>query len=584
MTKPFAKQLGFMENERVYHNLINRFLKASSKAVGLIFAIVMIMAVVLSGFGVRIAIAQPESVSLEYFRLPQKNLFVFTTVEDFQQGETDGTVVIDSGNGAVILKDSVSSGTYTSPVVETEPFEYMVLSWNAETPDSTYIEIQGRVHVLGEWSHWISWGKWSSTAFTEKNRLNLPGSSGHANEDGLAKIAIDELIVKGQAGETGDAFQYRLTLFAPENGNAGVTPKVRLVACTLRNTLPGQAIPKLYPEDAPDLSSFEMDLDVPTYSQYTRDPAISGSICSPTCVAMVLGYYGVDISPEESAWNARDYEEGIFGNWSFNVASAASYGFTSYVDYVVPEEGADPWYPVKHQIAANRPVIVSVRYRKPGFPSPLPPVEGVPIDHTGGHLVLIRGFTWKDGIEYVIVNDPAASHNDEVRREYPADQFFDAWVKKVAYVLYEDEKEIKEAEAAFRPMPFAAQLIPVGKQKDGYQKFRLQADDEAIEISTLNIRSIVVSYNGEKTEPVALRSFGEDSDLLWLEVESEPGTYTFTFMGRNKDYYRAEIVWPLPKSNTLIFTAVGLVIAAVACIAMIMSKQKARKSGTAVTK
>lgn len=569
MKNPFVAKLHLKKDRD--SALKNRF--------GLIVAFMLIMTVVSSGFGVRVAVAQQGSVSQDYVRLPQDNLFIFTTVEDFEQGETDGTMVIDSGNGAIILEEGSSSGTYTSPVVETEPFEYMILSWNAETPDYTYIEIEGRVHVLGEWSHWISWGKWSSSAFTEKGRVDLPGSSGHPNEDDLARIAIDELIVKGQEGETADAFQYKLTLYASEDGKS--TPKVRLVSCTLRNTLPGQAIPKLYPEDAPDLSNFEKDLDVPTYSQYLRDSQISGSICSPTCVAMVLGYYGIDISPEESAWNARDYEEGIFGNWSFNVASAASYGFTSYVDYVVPEEGTDPWYAVKQQIAADRPVVVSVRYRKPGFPSPLPPVEGVPINHTGGHLVLVRGFTWKDGVEYVIVNDPAASANDEVRREYPADQFFEAWVKKVAYIVFEDEEEFEEAEAVFRPMPVAAQLVPVGKLKDGYQKFKLQVDEETIEISSLNIRSIVVSYNGEKTVPVPLRSFGEDSDLLWLEADSEPGTYTFTFMGRNKDYYQAEIDWPLPKSNTPVFVAVGLIIA-IACIAVIISRQKARKSEAAV--
>ena len=48
---------------------------------------------------------------------------------------------------------------------------------------------------------------------------------------------------------------------------------------------------------------------------------------------------------------------------------------------------------------------------------------------------MIRGFTWQDGVEYVIVNDPAGANNDEVRRLYRADQFFNAWVKKVTYLV-----------------------------------------------------------------------------------------------------------------------------------------------------
>ncbi|MEX0974483.1 MAG: hypothetical protein WD024_03895 [Bacillota bacterium] len=51
-------------------------------------------------------------------------------------------------------------------------------------------------------------------------------------------------------------------------------------------------------------------------------------------------------------------------------------------------------------------------------------------------MVVVRGFTWQDGVEYVIVNDLAGATNDEVRRLYRADQFFSAWLKKVAYVVH----------------------------------------------------------------------------------------------------------------------------------------------------
>ncbi len=544
---------------------------AIASRISLACAAIILLQLALALLGPSTVCAQPEPGISDFLESSQKNLFIFTTVEDFEKGETDGTEITLSGHGAVILCEGLQSGTYTSPTVETEPFEYMVLSWNADTPGSTYVEIQGRVHVLGRWSKWLSWGKWSSAAFNEKGRINLPGSAAGDTEDDVARISIDELIVKGKDGETANAFQYRLILHSgggSSTGN-GSLPKVRQVACTIKNTLPGQAISKSYPDGAPDLANLDIDLDVPTYSQYTRDSQISGSICSPTCVAMVLGYYGIDISPEESAWNARDYEAGIFGNWSFNLASAASYGLTGYVDYIVPEEGADPWYAVKQQIAAHRPVVVSVKYRKPGFPSPLPPVEGVPINHTDGHLVLVRGFTWKDGVEYVIVNDPAAANEDDVRREYRADEFFDAWVKRAAYIIFEDKNE---AEEIYRPAPLSGQLIPLGKPKDGYQAFKLQLEDEAVDVSTLNIRSIVVSFEGRKTTPVGSRRSGEGSDLLWVKTDSEPGTYAFTFMGRSKDYYQAEITLPLPKSNTPVLAA-GIILAAAVSAAVMLSRK-----------
>ena len=46
--------------------------------------------------------------------LLNKNLFVFTTQDDFAQGHNDGTVVSNYGNGAITLADGSTSGTYTS--------------------------------------------------------------------------------------------------------------------------------------------------------------------------------------------------------------------------------------------------------------------------------------------------------------------------------------------------------------------------------------------------------------------------------------------------------------------------------------
>lgn len=484
-----------------------------------------------------------KSIVLNY---PQKNLFIFTTVSDFERGEQDGTEVVGAGNGAVTLKKGVTYGTYTSPEIETEPFEYMILSWDADTPEGTYVEIQGRVHVWGQWSKWLSWGRWSTSAFTDADgNTALPGSAPLSmRDDSIARVATDELYVKGSSGQTADKFQYRLILHGQDDktGDPKRAPKVYLVACTIKNTLPRQSIPKVYPEGAPDLSHLDMDLDVPTYSQYMRDSRIANSICSPTSMAMLLGYRGIDISPEECAWGVRDYQAGIFGNWSFNTAYVASYGLVAYVDYMVPAQGADPWYSVKKEISEGNPVVVSVKYRKPGYTgSSYPEVEGVPINSTGGHLVLIRGFTWVGGTEYVIVNDPAAPSNDEVRRLYRADQFFSAWTSKVAYVVYVNKDEIHQPS---RPQPIMGKLIPAGDPENGYQKYQLVVDKETINLSAANIRSIVVSYNREKTTPIIPRSSDAESpDLLWFDCSSAPGKYTFWFMDVNKNTYQADIYW-----------------------------------------
>jgi uncharacterized protein YvpB len=480
----------------------------------------------------------------------QHNLALFTSVGDFENGLHEGTVVVPVGNGAITLKDGAATGTYTSPEIETKPFEYLILSWNAHTPEGTYIEIEGRVHGGTDgnrkWSSWLSWGYWSSHAFTGPDgKVMLSGSAPASKaSDPIAKVATDELIVIGTSGETADKFQYRVILHGPDGqaGTGETNPKVLLVASTIRNTLKGQEIPVAYEEDGPDLTKLDKDLDVPMYSQMVRDPKIASSICSPTSVAMALGYHGVHISPEQAAWGVNDYKAPMFGNWPFNTAFAAANGFTAYVQYGVSAEGKDPWYAVKQEINAGNPVVVSVRYRKPGYEGRTEPeVENVPINYTAGHLVLIRGFTWKDGKEYVIVNDSASAKNEEVRRLYPADQFFEAWVKKVMYVIHKDESEAVEPCVA---APKTGELVAVGGPSGGYQKYELKVDGNAVNLSDANIRSAVVSFNGQKTVPVTLRvAVLPESNYLWFKENSEPGKYTFWFFDVNKNTYQAELEW-----------------------------------------
>lgn len=481
-----------------------------------------------------------ETVEYDEREMLNQNLFVFTTQEDFAKGHTDGTEVSDYGNGAITLEAGSTSGTYTSPIIKTSPFEYMILSWNADTPEDSNVTIHGRVHVNGEWSQWLSWGTWSTSSYPDKaGKMVMPGSAPAPEQgDSIAKVATDELYVKGSSGETADAFQYRLILNS--GSNSANKPHVRLMASTVKNTLEGQVIPATVPANSAELDELDQDLDVPTYSQAIRDPMISSSICSPTSVAMALGYFGHDISPEQSAWFANDYVGSMFGNWSFNVASATSFDLSGYVAYFIQEEGGDPWLQVKEQIAAGNPVIVSVRYQSPESTESYPVVEGVPISSTGGHLVLVRGFTWEDGVEYVIVNDSAAGDNEGVNRKYRADQFAEAW-RKVAYVIYSDPDEIGEPSA---PTHISAELVAVGDPEDGIQNYELMVNGEAISVSNERMRGISVSFNGEKTTYVTVRaSILSNAQYLRFDTNSKPGSYTYTFIDMDKKTYQATIDW-----------------------------------------
>lgn len=186
-------------------------------------------------------------------------------------------------------------------------------SWNAVTPKGTYIEIEGRVRVTGQWSEWLSWGSWSTSSFVNKQgETVLPGSAPPAKrEDALAKVDPDELKVKGSPARAADRFQYRLTLHRAGARNSN--------------------LPK---EGVSDLSRLDLDLDVPAYSQYQQDPKIAHSICSPTSMAMVMSYHGVHVFPEHAARGVLGHTVPMFGNWPFNTAFVGSRGFASYVDYM----------------------------------------------------------------------------------------------------------------------------------------------------------------------------------------------------------------------------------------------------------
>jgi hypothetical protein len=113
--------------------------------------------------------------------------------------------------------------------------------------------------------------------------------------------------------------------------------------------------------------------------------------------------------------------------------------------------------------------------------------------------------------------------------------------RAVMYVLRPNEGE---AAQVFAKAPASGKLIPVGTVSNGVQKFELQVDGKAIDLSSNGVRSIVASYNGGKTTPVNPRMAAlSESNLLWFQADSKPGKYTFRFMGMNKETFEAEINW-----------------------------------------
>ena len=377
--------------------------------------------IVPKGQGAPSAIAIPAFMDKKSSTI-EGNLFIRSTAADFNVADTsfDNVEVSNNGDGAIVLKSGTQSGVYTSNTLSTSPFNKLVLSWNSDTPAGTSIQVQARVALTanGQWSNWLTWGTWGTSLKS--------GSGTGLTDDPVAKVDVDTLVVKN--GQTAAKIQYRVIL---NSDRPGVTPTVRLVSGALRNT--GQGINKVFP-DNPDLSNLSV-LDVPKLSQMIRDPAIADSICSPTSVAMVLNYYGTQLTPEQVAWGVYDNNYEDFGNWPFNTAFAGSLGYRAYVDYSTIDG-------LKREIANGHPAIAAVAYKNSANVSGnLPVLDGAPIASTNGHLIVVCGFTNENGMDYIIINDPAAGNNAGVRVRYRLDQFQNAWAESgnITYIIHQNE-------------------------------------------------------------------------------------------------------------------------------------------------
>ncbi len=295
-------------------------------------------------------------------------------------------------------------GIFVTPIIAVdETFNRLVASWNVLTPDDTYAVVEAKVKIKGDnWSDWYTMGTWGTGI--ESASKSYPSQ----NEAGFFAVDIDTFVITHPAGA--DQYQLKISLVSP-TGNK--TPYLyRLGAVAYKDVGSKKVLTKFF--------TVEKELSVPMKSQMDEDDAIKSVVCSPTCLAMVFSYWGHDEPVASVARNVFDNGAKIYGNWSFNVAYAGSLGYKSHVDYYADIEG------IKLQILKGVPVIASIRFKEGEL-------TNAPIKSSNGHLVLVRGFKTVAGIEYVIVNDPAAK-GDSVRREYSVREFEKVW-RGIVYII-----------------------------------------------------------------------------------------------------------------------------------------------------
>jgi hypothetical protein len=352
----------------------------------------------------------------------------WTTERDFARGAFDGGAVpSERGGGAVTLRRGATAGTWTS-----EPFRpglalnQVVSSWQADTPGGAWIEVHLSVHVADHWSKWYVMGRW---AF-ENGTIQRTSVSGQDDADG--QIFVDTYVSGSTAG---DAYRLQVVL----NGAGADVPTVRQLAAVASDPRQPSST------TSPTTMRSTIDLPVPAYSQYAHTgeyPQFNGggeAWCSPTSTEMVLEYWHrgpsradlaslppdpvfdqhgrVDPSVDWAALHTYDKDYDGTGNWPFNAAYAAHYGLDGSVRQFDSLRDVEPF------IRARVPLVVSINWDNTSA-DPVKHLDGAGIEKTGGHLMVVRGFT---GTGDVIANDPASPDDASVRHVYRRDQFEYRW-------------------------------------------------------------------------------------------------------------------------------------------------------------
>lgn len=357
-----------------------------------------------------------------------------------------GTRRYDDPHAPTGPRDHAWAAWVSPAVTPGHPFTSLVPSWNATTPDGSWLEVEARVSGdRGRWTRWFTLGRWATSAGSVAP-TSVPGQACSEGE-------VDTDVLLARDGVTWSTYQLRLVLHRDPASDA--VPTVTLAGVVVAH--PGEhRTPAWHPAPVRGV-----ELAVPAYSQQLHRHGHPGvraggaSWCSPTSTSMVLAFWGrgpadadlAGIAPQvpdravvHAAGCVHDHGFDGAGNWSFNTAYAAQYGVEAFVTRLRSLDEAELF------VGAGIPLVASVSFRSEEL-------DGAGYD-TSGHLLTLVGF---DGAGDVVCNDPAShrlSSNDEVRVVFDRKQLESAWLDGsggLVYVIRPPDVPLPPAAVAAEP-------------------------------------------------------------------------------------------------------------------------------------
>jgi hypothetical protein len=328
---------------------------------------------------------------------------------------------------------------------EINPFIEALLSWNVDVPPGAGVRFEARVGLRDRnpdgsealtysWSDWLYLGDWGDLPpkLPIRTEFELPSLAG-TNPRARGGIEIDALV----SDQPLDAIQWRAVAvrglpIAPAHDPGATTRPIvirRVALCTtasLDKTPLHVSVPPRTPPGR--ISSAESlsramngyAIDVPFRSQRTPDPLLSGRLCSPTSVSMVLASHGVSRPVFDVSSRAYDSRHDIFGNWPRNIQAAYALGVPGYLTRF------SQWSDVYNTLDAGTPLIVSIQAKKGEL-------RGAPYSETGGHLIVVRGY---DAAGDLLVNDPASGEEAKGRLVYKREDLQKVWFERTLGTTY----------------------------------------------------------------------------------------------------------------------------------------------------
>jgi hypothetical protein len=366
----------------------------------------------------------------------------WTTYTDWRRGASEGTSALAGRRPGLVISTPVGSTAYTDPHTgTTSTWEYatwtspvhrssvpateVVASWNAHTPQGTWIQIELRgSYSDGTDTPWYVMARWAA-GDTDIRRTSVDDQT-----DGRSTVWTDTFSLDDATSGL-RLISYRLRLTLHRTPGTRLTPTVHRIGAMASDVPDRFTVPATAPGTARELAvpRYSQNVHVGEYPEYDNG---GEAWCSPTSSQMIIEYWGRRPTAEDLAWvkpgipdpqvchAARytfDHQYEGCGNWPFNAAYASTY---KDMNAVVTRLGS--LTDLEELVGVGIPVITSQSFLKGEL-------TGAGYG-TSGHLMTVIGFT-ADGD--VIANDPASPDNDAVRRVYLRREWENIWLRTKRY-------------------------------------------------------------------------------------------------------------------------------------------------------